>query len=144
MKSLFSYLVTIFTVMFWFFRLVIALTTTLKIDIGIEVTNITYEIVLLFISLFAIILIIKRNIIGALIYFSTYLLYFGTEAVGLTYNLLEGTLMTTQYLNLFFSIIAVLLAIVTLIDILFNKERINNGKSKKPIGIIKTKHMIEN
>lgn len=131
MKSLFSYLVTIFTVMFWFFRLVIALTTTLKIDIGIEVTNITYEIVLLFISLFAIILIIKRNIIGALIYFSTYLLYFGTEAVGLTYNLLEGTLMTTQYLNLFFSIIAVLLAIVTLIDILFNKERINNGKSKK-------------
>lgn len=130
MKSLFSYLVTIFTVMFWFFRLVIAFTTTLKIDIGIEVENITYEIILLFISLFAIILVIKRNIIGALIYFATYLLYFGTQAAKLIYNLLEETLMTTQYPNLLFSIIAVLLATVTLIDILFNKERINNGKSK--------------
>lgn len=131
MKSLTSYLLTMFTVMFWIFRVVIALTTTLKIDIGIEVTNLTYEIVLLFITLFAIVLIIKRNIIGALIYFATYLLYFGTEALGLITNLIEGTLASNQYLNLLASILAVLLSSFTLLDILFNKERINEGKSKK-------------
>lgn len=131
MKSLTSYLITMFTVMFWVFRLVIAFTTSLKIDIGIEVTNLTYEIILLFISLFAIILIVKRNIIGALIYFASYLLYFAPEAFNLITSLINGTLVTEQYMNLFFSILAVLLATFTLMDILFNKERVNDGKSKK-------------
>ena len=131
MKSLASYLITMFTIMFWLFRLIIAFTTTLKIDIGIEAVNMTYEIILLFVTLFAIILIIKRNIIGALIYFASYLLYFGTEAFTLISSLIEGTLLTSQYMSLFFATIAIILAIATLLDVLFNKDRTNNGSNKK-------------
>lgn len=131
MKSLASYLITMFTIMFWFFRLIIAFTTTLKIDIGIETVNLTYEIILLFVTLFAIILIIKRNIIGALIYFASYLFYFGSEAFTLINSLFEGTLLTSQYMSLFFAGIAILLATATLLDILFNKDRVNNGSNKK-------------
>ena len=131
MKSLASYLITMFTVMFWFFRLVIAFTTTLKIDIGIEAINLTYEVILLFITLFAIILIIKRNIIGALIYFASYLLYFGSEAFTLIMRLIEGTLAVNQYMSLAFAVLGILLSTATLLDILFNKDRINNGSNKK-------------
>ena len=131
MKTLSSYLITIFAIMFWFFRLIVAFCATLKIDIGVEPINLTYEIVLLFISLFAIILVIKRNIIGALIYFSVYLFYFGSNFYTLLINLIEGILATEQYLNLFSSGLAVLLGISTLIDVVFNKERTNNKKSKK-------------
>lgn len=131
MKSLASYLITTFTIMFWMFRLVIAFTATLKIDIGVEPINLNYEIILLFVSLLAIVLVVKRNIIGALLYFASYLLYFGSEAYTCIISLIEGTLGTDQYLNLFFACAAIVLATATLLDILFNKDRLNNGKSKK-------------
>ena len=131
MKSLASYLITIFAIMFWLFRLVVAFCATLKIDIGIEPINLTYELILLFISLFAIILILKRNIIGALIYFSSYLLYFGANVYAQITDLVEGNLIGEQYLSLMSSCLAIILSTSVLFDVLFNKNRTNNAKSKK-------------
>lgn len=131
MKSLASYLITIFVIFFWIFRIVVAVTATLSIDIGIEPINLTHEIILLFVTLLAIILIVKRNIIGALIYFASYLLYFGSTVITQIIGATEGTLASNQYLNLFFSILGIFLAIVTLLDVLFNKNRTNTRTNKK-------------
>ena len=131
MKSLASYLITIFVIFFWIFRIVVALTATLKMDIGIEPIDLTYEIILLFVTLIAIILIIKRNLIGALIYFASYLLYFGASVITQVIGIIDGTLESSQYINLLFSAIGIILSIATLIDVLFNKNRTNTGKNKK-------------
>ena len=63
MTSMFSYLITMFGGMFWLFRLIIAVTYTMSIDIGIEPLNFNIEVILLFVTLFCMILIVKRNII---------------------------------------------------------------------------------
>ena len=81
MKSLFSYLLIIFVIFFWILRIAVALTASINIDIGIQPIDLTMEIILLFVTLVAVILVIKRNIIGALIYFSSYLLYFGASTI---------------------------------------------------------------
>lgn len=88
MKSLFSYLLIIFVIFFWILRIAVALTATINVDIGIQPIDLTFEIILLFVTLVSIVLVIKRNIIGALIYFSSYLLYFGTSTItrGYRYN----------------------------------------------------------
>ena len=131
MKSLFSYLLIIFVIVFWILRIAVAFTTTMEIDIGITPINLTVEIILLFLTLLAIVLIIKRNIIGALIYFSSYLLYFGATTITQVISLIDGSLDKTQYLSLFVSIIGILLAVLTLIDVLFNRDRTNTRVDKK-------------
>ena len=62
MTSMFSYLITMFGGIFWIFRLIIAVTYTMSIDIGIEPLNFNIEVILLFVTLFCMILIVKRNI----------------------------------------------------------------------------------
>ncbi len=131
MKSLFSYLLIIFVIFFWMLRIAVAVTASMNIDIGIQPINLTFEIVLLFVTLVAIVLVIKRNIFGALIYFASYLLYFGTSTVNQIIELTEGTLEGSQYLGLFVSILGIFLAVFTLIDVLFNKDRTNNHINKK-------------
>ena len=63
MTSLFSYLVTIFAGIFWLVRLVIAITYTMSVDIGIEPINFDIEVALLFITLFCMIFVVKRNLL---------------------------------------------------------------------------------
>ena len=131
MKSLFSYLIIIFDVFYWIFRIAVALTATLKVDIGVEPVNLTIEIVLLFVTLLAIILVVKRNIIGGLIYFIAYSLYFGTSTVTQIIDLANGSLAINQTLGLITSALGIILGICTLFDVLFNKDRTNTKANKK-------------
>lgn len=131
MKSLFSYLLLIFTIFFWILRVAVSVTASMNIDIGIQPINLTVEIILLFVTLLAILLVIKRNIIGAIIYFASYVLYFGASVITQVMDLINGTLSTNQYLGLFVSVIGILLAILTLFDVLFNKDRTNTHMDRK-------------
>lgn len=131
MKSLFSYLLIIFVIFFWILRIAVAVTASINIDIGIQPINLTTEIILLFITLLAIILIIKRNIIGGIVYFASYLLYFGTSTITQIVNLTNGNLSSSKYIGLFVSCLGILLGILTLFDVLFNKDRTNTHVDKK-------------
>ena len=131
MTSLFSYLVTIFGGMYWLFRVIISITYTMDVDIGIEPLNYNIEIILLFVTLFCMILIIKRNIFGALIYFICYGLYFGTDVYNGFTNVINGQTDITSYVSLVISLLGVIIPILTVMDVLLNKDRQGNGKDKK-------------
>ncbi len=131
MKSLASYLITIFSIMFWLFRVAVALMATLKVEFMLEPINLTYEIIVLFITLIALVMIVKRNTIGALIYFATYLLYFGSFAITEIMAIVNEEPTGASYLNIFMSVVALFLATSVLIDILFNKNRTNTSINKK-------------
>lgn len=135
MRNLSTYLLVIFMVMFWIFRIMVTFMYELGSDFaGIIPLNKTLEIVLLFVVLLCIILIAKRKMIGALIYLLSYGLYFGTDLTTKLTEIFED--MTQEItmgtsLSMFVSLIGVALPLAVLIDLLLDKQRKANPKDKK-------------
>lgn len=131
MTSLFSYLITMIGGIFWLLRLVIAITYTMSVDIGIEPINFNIEIILLFVTLFCMIFIIKRNIIGALVYFVAYGWYFGQDLYNGIVNINNGQTALVDYVSLALSLVGVIIPFLTVLDIFLNKERKGSTKDAK-------------
>lgn len=129
MNKLSSWLITFFIVMFWIFRLIVAFTYNIAIDFPIKPLDFNIEMILLFVTLFAILLIIKRNLIGGIIYVIANVYYFGTYA----YNLASSSKtisMNDDLANLIVSGIALILSFAILIDLALNQEP-HDGKDNK-------------
>jgi len=131
MTSLFSYLITTFGGLFWLLRVVVSITYTLGVNFPIVPLDFNTEIILLFVTIIAMVLIIKRNIIGALIYFVTYGWYFGNDLYNNVTNIINGQALGADYLSVFISFIGVLIPFLTVMDIFLNKERKGSTKDKK-------------
>jgi len=135
MKKLSTWMLVMFMTMFWLFRIVVAVTGEMKIDFGgIVPLNTQMEIVLLFVVLLCMILIVKRKMVGALIYLLAYGMYFGIDLVtGINkiMSLEEGIMPISIYLNMFISLIAMIIPIAVLFDLLMDKNRKANPKDKK-------------
>lgn len=130
--SLISYLITMFAGLFWIFRVVVALTMSLDVNIGFTVPNLTEEIVMLFVTLLCLVLIVRRKLLGAILYAISYGWYFGKDILNVVIQIQNGeTLNASQMLNVFVAFIAVILAISTVVDIGINKNRKGSTKDKK-------------
>lgn len=132
MTSVFSYLITMAGGIFWIFRVVVALLNSMQKDFPIQPLDPTIEIILLFVTLICFALIIKRKLSGALIYFISYGLYFGTDI----YNQVTAITQSEQteftgYATLFVSIIGVIIPLLTVLDIAINKDRKSATRNKK-------------
>ncbi len=114
---LFSYLLTIFIVLYWMFRVAVVFTYSIGASFITTPWNMNAEIIILFITLFSFIFIIKRNALGTLVYFACYGWYFGTSI----YN--EITSGGPNLGTVFFDAIAIGLAVMILLDVIFNKNR---------------------
>ena len=135
MKNFSTIILVMFVAMFWFFRMVIAFMYEIGQDLGgIVPYNQQMEIILLFVVLLCMILIVKRKMIGALIYLVAYGIYFGTGLVssfGAMANPGEGLIDVTIYLNGFISLVGIVLPIAVLLDLLLDKNRKAHPKDKK-------------
>ena len=135
MKKFSTWMLVMFMVLFWLLRVVIALAYELKWNFaGLVPLNQSMEIALLFVFLLCLILIVKRKMIGALLYLLTYGMYFGTNVTSNIQTILDVANCTTdisQYLNLFMSVIGIILPIAVLLDLLWDRERKENPKDKK-------------
>ena len=135
MKKFSTWMLVMFMVLFWLLRIVIALAYELKWNFaGLVPLNQSMEIALLFVFLLCLILIVKRKMIGALLYLLTYGMYFGTNVTSNIQTILDvanGTTDISHYLNLFMSVIGIILPIAVLLDLLWDRERKENPKDKK-------------
>ena len=135
MKKFSTWMIVMFIVMFWIFRVLIAISAELNWEMGaLKPLNQQIEIILLFVVLVSLIFIVKRKMIGGLIYLLAYGLYFGMDIVNNIQVLLsavEGGVDINLYANLLMSLIGVILPIVTMLDLLMDKARKNNPKDKK-------------
>ena len=77
MKNFSTWLLVCFMVMYWVFRIMVALMAQMRQDFIVQPLNITIEIILLFVVLVCLVLIVKRKMVGALIYLISYVMYFG-------------------------------------------------------------------
>lgn len=133
MKNLSTYLVVMFMIMYWIFRIVIAVTNTIGIDMGITIPNYNMEIALLFITIVSIVLVIKRNIIGSLLYLLSYALYFGTPLFNGIMAVVssDGSFDINSYTTLFVNALGIVIPLFVLFEMLIEKNRMAHPVDKK-------------
>ena len=134
MKNFSTWMLLMFMIMFWVFRIIVAITAQLGMDFGgIVPLNNEMEIILLFVVLLCMILIVKRKLIGALIYLLAYGMYFGVDLINNIQQLfnIEISLNMGVYANTFFSLIGMIIPVAVLLDLLVDKNRKANPKDKK-------------
>ena len=134
MGSFSTWLITIFMVMFWMFRAIVALCTQFSIDLlGIVAYNFNIEVIIAFATLICIILFVKRKLIGALLYLMLYGVYFGEHFIANIMILVQGqtSIDLAFSFNLLIDFIAIVLALFVLMDILIDKRRKINPIDKK-------------
>lgn len=131
MKNFASYLLVMFMVIFWICRVVIAFTYSMGIEFGIEPLNIRMEIILLFVALLCMILVVKRKLLGAILYVIAYGSYFGVNIYNIVEEILENTGTIFDYTTVMVSFIGMIIPIAVLFDILLDKNRKAHPKDKK-------------
>ena len=131
MKIFSTWMLVMVMVMFWVFRVIVAVMPEFGTTLGgIAPLNQNLEIILSFVVLVCIVLIVRRKLIGALIYLLAYGMYFGVDVINNIQTVLNGASMETA-LNVFISIIGIILPIAVLADLLLDKGRKANPKDKK-------------
>ena len=134
MKNFSTWILVMFMVMFWILRIIVAVCYQMHWDFsGIEPLNQQMEIVLLFVVLVCIILVIKRKLIGGLLYLLAYGIYFGVDVANNVQNVINAieSADINLYINLFMSIIGIILPIAVMLDLLMDRNRKNHPKDKK-------------
>lgn len=133
MKNFSTWLLILFMGMFWVFRIIVALMSEISTDFPFTPLNGQMEIILLFVVLLCMILIVKRKIVGALIYLLAYGMYFGVDLLNNVNLIIKAneTIALNTYTNTFISLIGMVIPIAVLFDLLLDKNRKNNPKDKK-------------
>ena len=125
--ELLSYMVNMFAIMFWLFRVYVALMVSSGSEIQFTTPGLELEITVIFITLISIFMIFKRNLIFATIYLGTYFAFF-------TYGiaLMNGNISTNkQLLNAMVMIAGIIIALLNFLDVMFNKNRKGSTKDNK-------------
>jgi len=143
MKNLTTYLFVIFMAMFWIFRIIVAFCYNLGIDFITKPMDLNFEIVLLFLTFIAMILVIKRSMLGGIIYLIGYGLYFGTSIFNVITSM-GSSADIMIYTDILFSGIGILLPILVLFDLILDKNRKAHPKDKKTDWFYKNKEYDRN
>jgi len=133
MTNFSTWLLAIFMVMFWLFRAVVALCTQFSIDLlGIVAYNFNWEVIITFLTLLCILLVVKRKLIGSLLYLILYGVYFGEHFISTIIGIIQGQALTVDLsMNLISDLVALALAIFVLFDMLVDKGRKANPIDRK-------------
>lgn len=126
MANFSTWMLAIFMVMFWIFRAIVALCTQFSIDfLGLVAYNFNWEVIILFVTLLCIILVVKRKLVGSLLYLMLYGVYFGEHFITNIVILAQGqsSIIGGFAINLLADIIGILLALFVLLDMLVDKGR---------------------
>lgn len=130
--ALFSYLITFLGVLFWFFRAIATVLYQLDVSFFATPLNTNMEIAVLFATLPCLVLVIKRNIVGAAAYFGIYAAYFGTALYNQILEVGVQGLNIVNSANLLCIVLGVVIPMLTFFDVLLNKNRtLGNGKKKE-------------
>ena len=132
MKNFSTWMLVMFMVMFWAFRVLVAVMPEFGTTLGSFVPlNGGLEIGLSFVVLVCMVLVVKRKLIGGLIYLGAYGMYFGVDLFNNIGSIMNGTLGASNALNTFVSFLGIALPIAVLLDLLIDKGRKVNPVDKK-------------
>lgn len=140
MKNLSSWLIVMFVIMFWLFRVIVAIAGTMEMDFFEKPIDNTAEVILLFVVLICVPFIFKRKLIGAFVYLGVYGWYFGRGLIANTMLLINGEVLSVDaYMSMFIALIGIALPIVSIFDILLDRNRMKNPVDKQTDWFYKNK-----
>ena len=140
MKEFSSYMVIMFMIIFWILRIVACIANTMYMEFPIIPTDQTLEVALLFVTLVCIVLVAKRQMVGAALYLIIYGVYFGNDITGYISKINDGmTLTLNEYTTLFVSAIGVVLPIITIVELMISNHKTKNYKDNKTDWFYKNK-----
>ena len=129
MRTFANWMIAMFMILYWGFRVVVAYMAANYSEFFVQPINLTVEIILLFVTVICIILVFKRQIIGAIIYFLSYLAYFGLDLFNAILPVFSGGTLEADYMTAFTSFLGIILAFAVLVDLSIDKGR--KPKDKK-------------
>ena len=130
MRTFANWMIAMFMIMYWAFRVVVAYQASVYSDFFVQPINLTVEIILLFVTVVCIVLVFKRKLIGGIIYFLSYLAYFGTDLINQVIPIFtSGQAEITSPMGVFTSFLGIVLAFAVLLDLAVDKGR--KPKDKK-------------
>ena len=133
MKKFSTYLLVMFMIIFWILRIIITILAQMGNSfMGVTPMNETMEILILFATVICIGLVIKRNLIGSLLYIVVHAVYYGADVKNKLSILANNEQLTlSQNTELMFSTIGIILPLIVLLDLLLDKNRKLNPSDKK-------------
>ena len=147
MASFSTLLLTIFMVMFWLFRAIVAVCTQFSIDLlGIVAYDFNVEVIIAFATLICIILVVKRKMIGSLIYLALYGVYFGEHFITniMILTQAQATVTIDLSMNLISDLVGIILALFVVFDMLVDKGKKANPIDRKTDWYFKNENMTKN
>ncbi len=130
MRTFANWMIAMFMILYWGFRVVVAYQASVYAEFFVQPINLTVEIVLLFVTVICIVLVFKRKLIGGIIYFLSYLAYFGTDLFKQILPAFQGaSAEIPNYMGAFTSFLGIILAFAVLVDLAVDKGR--KPKDKK-------------
>ena len=129
MRTFANWMIAMFMIMYWGFRVVVAYQAANYADFFVKPINLTIEIILLFVTVVCIVLVFKRKLIGGIIYFLSYLAYFGTDLIQTVIPVFSGEAVELEAMSAFTSFLGIILAFAVLLDLAGDKGR--KPKDKK-------------
>ena len=133
MKKFSTYLLVMFMIIFWILRIIITISAQMGNSfMGVTPMNETMEILILFATVICIGLVIKRNLVGSLLYIVVHAVYYGADVTNKLSILANNEQLTlSQNTELMFSTIGIILPLIVLLDLLLDKNRKLNPSDKK-------------
>ena len=131
MKNFSSWLIAMFALMFWAFRLVGTVFASIGNEFMFVPSNMVMEVALLFITFLCICFMVKRKLLAAVIYLVCHFVYYGPTFINHFMQLINNTLDTELYMTTLFELFALGLAIAALFDVLLDKNRKAHPTDKK-------------
>ena len=123
MKSPFSYLIVIFGIMYWIFRIMVCLMYSMGKEFICQPSYYNIEMVIIFLTVPSIVFVIRRNTTIASLYFLMYGSYFGL----IVYKSLVGAdiaqLNIAETTSIFATALGIIIPFLIFIDILLEKSR---------------------
>lgn len=139
MKNFSSWLIAMFAFMFWAFRLIGTVLYSIGNEFMFVPSNMTMEIILLFLTFICICFMVKRKLLAAIIYLVAHFAYYGPTFVGHFSQLLNNSLPMEMYMTTLFELFGLGLAIAALFDVLLDKNRKAHPTDKKTDWFYKNK-----
>lgn len=124
MRTFANWMIAMFMIMYWAFRVVVAYQASVYAEFFVQPINLTLEIILLFVTVVCIVLVFKRKLIGAIIYFLCYFGYFGWDLFNQVLPIFtNGQAEITSPMGAFTSFLGIILAFAVLLDLFVDKGR---------------------
>ena len=130
--SIGSYLLLIFSFLFWLFRIAVCVCAQLGNVFVVAPTNLEFEVVGLFIMLPILLWLTKRKLIPAILYLGAILIFYIQDFISGISMLFSGqTLLTSQLYTFGFACFAIILGIMHLISCILVGMNLGTSKERK-------------